>query len=94
MSGTALAAGGFRLDRRLAPCRSLWVSNTTGGEPQLIHALLDSLGFPGETYETSDEFFDELDRRHAEYLKNPGGAIPADEFIATLKASRSERQHA
>ena len=61
---------------------------------QLIHALLDSMGFPGETYETSDEFFDELDRRHAEYLKNPGGAIPADEFIATLKASRSERQHA
>ena len=61
---------------------------------KLINALLDSMGCPGETYETADELLDELDRRHAEYLRNPGGAIPADEFFATLKAKRSERQHA
>ena len=60
----------------------------------LVVALLDSMGIPGATYETSDEFFDELDRRHAEYLQNPASAISADEFFAKIHARRSERQHA
>lgn len=59
----------------------------------LIVALMDSMGIPGATYTTSDEFFDELDRRHAEHLRNPASAISADEFFAKIDARRSERRH-
>jgi len=61
---------------------------------QLVSAFLDDVGFPGKTYESSGEFFDMLDRRHAEYLRIPQSAVPAGGFIEEQLAKRCDRQHA
>ena len=64
-----------------------------GRKKELIYALWDSMGDQSESPPSSEEFYAELDRRHAEFLKDPSRAIPWEQAIAELEARRAERQH-
>jgi putative addiction module component (TIGR02574 family) len=53
---------------------------------ELAHDLLDSVPDAGDDFELTDEQKAEIDRRMAEHERDPGRAIPLEEFLARLRS--------
>jgi putative addiction module component (TIGR02574 family) len=59
----------------------------------LIGELWDSLEETRAELPVPDGLLEELDRRHAEHVKDPSRAVPWEDVIAQLKQRRAERKH-
>lgn len=59
----------------------------------LIGQLWDSLEDTCEELPVPEGLLEELDRRHAELIKDPSQAIPWENVIAELEQRRAERHH-
>ena len=59
----------------------------------LIGQLWDSLEETCEDLPMPEGLVEELDRRHAEHVKDPSRAVSGEDVIARLKQRQAERQH-